>query len=169
MLDTLYICVCVFYLSWNSWYIFLSNVITFFSCLHKNLCLINGSILQLFLPLILNFTSDFFSFNYVLFHNLKVTICTFIHSIPVSFKLSKRKIDENLQSLHTLMYGKKSNVRFLQVLCISCIICAIYFVNSDDLSTGPLLEEKHIPVFWFCLDWQSSKFSVWHYIIWNKQ
>ncbi|GJM92019.1 hypothetical protein PR202_ga08445 [Eleusine coracana subsp. coracana] len=40
---------------------------------------------------------------------------TKLKDIPnVSFKLSKRKVDENLQSLHTLMYGKKSNVRHLQ-------------------------------------------------------
>ncbi|CAL4959675.1 unnamed protein product [Urochloa decumbens] len=40
---------------------------------------------------------------------------TKLKDIPnVSFKLSKRKADENLQSLHTLMYGKKSNVHFLK-------------------------------------------------------
>ncbi|KAL5223178.1 hypothetical protein ABZP36_027891 [Zizania latifolia] len=38
-----------------------------------------------------------------------------LKDIPnVSFKLSKRKVDENLQSLHVLMYGKKSNVHFLK-------------------------------------------------------
>ncbi|RLN21707.1 protein DEK-like [Panicum miliaceum] len=40
---------------------------------------------------------------------------TKLKDIPnVSFKLSKRKADENLQSLHVLMYGKKSNVHFLK-------------------------------------------------------
>ncbi|TKW18584.1 hypothetical protein SEVIR_5G440700v4 [Setaria viridis] len=40
---------------------------------------------------------------------------TKLKDIPnVSFKLSKRKTDENLQSLHTLMYGRKSNVHFLK-------------------------------------------------------
>ncbi|KAK3166371.1 hypothetical protein QOZ80_1AG0044920 [Eleusine coracana subsp. coracana] len=40
---------------------------------------------------------------------------TKLKDIPnVSFKLSKRKVDENLQSLHTLMYGKKSNAHFLK-------------------------------------------------------
>ncbi|CAO1942874.1 unnamed protein product [Urochloa humidicola] len=40
---------------------------------------------------------------------------TKLKDIPnVSFKLSKRKADENLQSLHTLMYGRKSNVHFLK-------------------------------------------------------
>ncbi|RWW67038.1 hypothetical protein BHE74_00025546, partial [Ensete ventricosum] len=29
----------------------------------------------------------------------------------VSFKLSKRKVDENLQALHTVLFGRKSNVR----------------------------------------------------------
>ncbi|PWZ31843.1 hypothetical protein Zm00014a_005332 [Zea mays] len=32
----------------------------------------------------------------------------------VSFKLSKRKVDENLQSLHTVLYGRKSNNHFLK-------------------------------------------------------
>ncbi|KAF8648629.1 hypothetical protein HU200_064674 [Digitaria exilis] len=40
---------------------------------------------------------------------------TKLKDIPnVSFKLSKRKADENLQSLHALMYGRKSNVHFLK-------------------------------------------------------
>ncbi|KAG8054127.1 hypothetical protein GUJ93_ZPchr0001g32259 [Zizania palustris] len=38
-----------------------------------------------------------------------------LRDIPnVSFKLSKRKADENLQSLHVLMYGRKSSVPFLK-------------------------------------------------------
>uniref|UniRef100_J3L7C3 DEK-C domain-containing protein n=1 Tax=Oryza brachyantha TaxID=4533 RepID=J3L7C3_ORYBR len=38
-----------------------------------------------------------------------------LKDIPnVQFKLSKRKVDENLQSLHVLMYGRKSNVHFLK-------------------------------------------------------
>ncbi|OEL30444.1 hypothetical protein BAE44_0008538 [Dichanthelium oligosanthes] len=40
---------------------------------------------------------------------------TKLKDIPnVSFKLSKRKADESLQSLHTLMFGRKSNVHFLK-------------------------------------------------------
>jgi len=40
---------------------------------------------------------------------------TKLKDIPnVSFKLSKRKADDILQSLHVLMYGKKSNVHFLK-------------------------------------------------------
>ncbi|KAL6616637.1 hypothetical protein ACP70R_038907 [Stipagrostis hirtigluma subsp. patula] len=40
---------------------------------------------------------------------------TKLKDIPnVSFKLAKRKADENLQSLHVLMYGRKSNVHFLK-------------------------------------------------------
>ncbi|KAF0925510.1 hypothetical protein E2562_016701 [Oryza meyeriana var. granulata] len=38
-----------------------------------------------------------------------------LKDIPnVQFKLSKRKVDENLQSLHVLMYGRKSNAHFLK-------------------------------------------------------
>lgn len=38
-----------------------------------------------------------------------------LKDIPnIQFKLSKRKADENLQSLHVLMYGRKSNVHFLK-------------------------------------------------------
>lgn len=40
---------------------------------------------------------------------------TKLKDIPnVSFKLSKRKVDENLQSLHTVLYGRKSNNHFLK-------------------------------------------------------
>ncbi|XP_051227868.1 DEK domain-containing chromatin-associated protein 1 [Lolium perenne] len=40
---------------------------------------------------------------------------TMLKEIPnVSFKLSKRKSDEVLQSLHTIMFGKKSRVHFLK-------------------------------------------------------
>ncbi|XP_018675521.2 DEK domain-containing chromatin-associated protein 2 isoform X2 [Musa acuminata AAA Group] len=38
-----------------------------------------------------------------------------LKDIPnVSFKLSKRKVDENLQALHTVLFGRKSNARFLR-------------------------------------------------------
>jgi len=40
---------------------------------------------------------------------------TKLKDIPnVSFKLSKRKADESLQSLHTVLYGRKSNNHFLK-------------------------------------------------------
>uniref|UniRef100_A0A453GDK4 Uncharacterized protein n=1 Tax=Aegilops tauschii subsp. strangulata TaxID=200361 RepID=A0A453GDK4_AEGTS len=40
---------------------------------------------------------------------------TKLKEIPnVFFKLSKRKADDNLQSLHTLLFGRKSNVHFLK-------------------------------------------------------
>jgi hypothetical protein len=52
-----------------------------------------------------------FWLNKVLVENFQLMISTLVHAIPVSFKLAKRKADENLQSLHTLLYGRKSNVR----------------------------------------------------------
>ncbi|XP_038984334.1 cilia- and flagella-associated protein 251-like isoform X3 [Phoenix dactylifera] len=50
-----------------------------------------------------------------------------LKDIPnVLFKLSKRKVDENLQILHTILFGRKSNVHFLKrnILQFSGIVWA---------------------------------------------
>jgi protein DEK len=53
-----------------------------------------------------------------------------LKDIPnIQFKLSKRKADENLQSLHVLMYGRKSNVRLLHTLFSFNVICSSSFLN----------------------------------------
>ncbi|KAH7683255.1 protein DEK protein [Dioscorea alata] len=40
---------------------------------------------------------------------------TKLRDIPnVSFKLSKRKVDENLQALHTILFGRKANAHYLK-------------------------------------------------------
>ncbi|OAY84209.1 Protein DEK [Ananas comosus] len=36
------------------------------------------------------------------------------NALSVSFKLSKRRIDENLQVLHTILFGRKSNAHYLK-------------------------------------------------------
>ena len=90
--------------------------------------------------------------------SVRFLICILVRAIPVSFKLSKRKADENLQSLHTVLYGRKSNVRLPQVFCSSSMVYFIYFVKLCWFSAEPFFEEKHISIFWVCLDRQSSKF-----------
>lgn len=90
--------------------------------------------------------------------SVRFLICILVRAIPVSFKLSKRKVDENLQSLHTVLYGRKSNVRLPQVFCSSSMVYFIYFVKLCWFSAEPFFEEKHISIFWVCLDRQSSKF-----------
>jgi hypothetical protein len=61
--------------------------------------------------------------------SVRFLICILVRVIPVSFKLSKRKVDENLQSLHTVLYGRKSNVRLPQVFCSSSMVYFIHFVK----------------------------------------
>jgi len=41
-----------------------------------------------------------------------------LYKLSVAFKLSKRKPDDNLHMLHTLLFGKKTKVMFLRLFVL---------------------------------------------------
>jgi len=48
-----------------------------------------------------------------LFFYISVTQSSYLWTVSVAFKLSKRKPDDNLHMLHTLLFGKKGKVMYL--------------------------------------------------------
>lgn len=83
--------------------------------------------------------------------------CLKIWTVPVAFKLSKRKLDDNLQILHTILFGKKAKVSLCfgvviqgNLLCISMSICFNCWCSCAVLQ----FKEKHSPVFRLCVGWE---------------
>jgi len=47
----------------------------------------------------------------------------------VVFKLSKRKVDDNLQVLHTILFGRKSNVKPLNDSPLFCVCAQVAYIT----------------------------------------
>lgn len=80
-------------------------------------------------------------------------------TIPVVFKLSKRKVDENLQALHTILFGRKSNVNLLIKLSVLFAhanrFIAFYLFDLGKIFLpipGTFFEEEYPSVLRFCVD-----------------
>lgn len=75
--------------------------------------------------------------------------CLILWTVSVAFKLSKRKIDDNLQLLHTILFGKKAKVNFWLNFLFSDFRCFALILSGSFFQ----LKKNNIVV---CFNWLCS-------------
>lgn len=103
-----------------------------------------------------------FLFNFVLTLLLLQTIW-YCNLSLVAFKLSKRKPDDNLQILHTLLYGKKSKVTFFlgAFRTSSFLLSRVGFESFDNVLSSQFLQIVSVLCVTYCLENISSPWASW--------